>query len=224
VSRGLHSTTQVAESIGATTSMRVAADLRRRILMGEFAPGTRLKIDDLADVCKVSHMPVREALHELEREGVVEVIPHRGAVIRAVDARFVRNVYDLRAALEGMLTERCAENIDAGGIEQLIALVETFENTDAVSTPLILVRANRNLHDSINVHADNPDAVRVLGQGRLLIETLRARFGFGPRRFDAVVAEHRQLLKAITRRDIAKAGQLARAHCIKARDDLIAQM
>jgi DNA-binding GntR family transcriptional regulator len=213
-----------AESIGATTSMRVAADLRRRILMGEFAPGTRLKIDELAAVCAVSHMPVREALHELEREGVVDVVPHRGAVIRAVDARFVRNVYDMRAALEGMLTERCAESIDTAGIDELTRFVDVFEHMAATSDPLALVRANRNLHDSINRHADNPDAVRVLGQGRLLIETLRARFGFGPRRHGAVVVEHRQLLKAIVHRDIDKAGQLARAHSIKARDDLIARM
>lgn len=213
-----------AAAAGATTSMRVAADLRRRILMGEFAPGTRLKIDELAAVCAVSHMPVREALHELEREGVVDVIPHRGAVIRAVDARLVRNVYDMRAALECMLTERCAERVDAAGIEEITALVEAFERVAQSSEPLLVVRTNRELHDSINRHADNPDAVRVLGQGRLLIETLRARFGFGPRRCDAVIAEHRQLLKAIVQRNITKAGQLARTHSLKARDDLISRM
>ncbi len=50
-------------------------------------PGTRLKIDDIAALCAVSHMPVRDALHMLEREGVLDVLPHRGAVIRPVDAR-----------------------------------------------------------------------------------------------------------------------------------------
>ncbi len=103
------------DAIGATTAMRVAADLRQRILTGEFAPGSRLKIDDIAAICAVSHMPVRGALHMLEREGVLDVLPHRGAVIRPVDARFVRNVYDLRAAIEGMLTERCAESVDSRG-------------------------------------------------------------------------------------------------------------
>ena len=211
-------------AIGATTAMRVAADLRRRILMGELPPGRRLKIDEIAAICEVSHMPVRGALYELEREGILELAPHRGAVIRPVDEHFVRNTYDLRAAIEGMLTERCAESVDDAGIAELRGRVDAFEEACATADPLALVRANRELHDSINAHADNPDAVRVLGQGRLLVEALRVRFGFGPRRTDAIVAEHRQILKAIARHDVEKAGRLARAHCVRARNDLLARL
>jgi DNA-binding GntR family transcriptional regulator len=213
-----------AGAIGATTAMRVAADLRRRILMGELPPGRRLKIDEIAAICEVSHMPVRGALHELEREGILELSPHRGAVIRPVDAHFVRNTYDLRAAIEGMLTERCAESIDAAGIAELRARVNAYDDACATGDPLTQVRANRELHDSINMRADNPDAVRVLGQGRLLVEALRVRFGFGPRRSDAILAEHRQILRAIARHDVEKAGRFARAHCVRARDDLLARL
>ena len=211
-------------AIGATTAMRVAADLRRRILMGELAPGRRLKIDEVAERCDVSHMPVRDALHELQREGVLEMIPHRGAVIRPVDPKFVRNVYDLRAAIEGMLTERCAEGIDTSGIAKLKVLADAFEDASAGSDPVRLVDANRKLHDAINRHARNPDAVRMLAQGRLLIDALRVRFGYGPRRTDAVIAEHRQILRAIAKHDVERAGQLARAHCTRARDDLLLRM
>src|SRR5204862_1223340 len=126
--------------------MRVAADLRRRILAGELAPGRRLKIDEIASACEVSHMPVRDALHELEREGILELSPRRGAMIRAVDAHFVRNTYDVRAAIEGMLTERCAEEIDDDGIAELRARVDGFEQACAVPDPLERVRANRHLH------------------------------------------------------------------------------
>ena len=213
-----------ADAIGATTAMRVAADLRRRILLGELPPGRRLKIDEIATICDVSHMPVRGALHELEREGILELSPHRGAVIRPVDAHFVRNTYDLRAAIEGMLTERCAERIDAAGVSELRGHVDAYEDACATADALELVRANRRLHDSINGHADNADAVRVLGQGRLLVEALRVRFGFGPRRTDAILREHRQILKAIASHDIEKAGRLARAHCVRARDDLLTRL
>jgi len=212
------------DAIGATTAMRVAADVRQRILTGEFAPGSRLKIDDIAAICAVSHMPVRGALHVLEREGVLDVLPHRGAVIRPVNARFVRNVYDLRAAIEGMLTERCAESVDATGIAELRRQLAAFERACAASDPLAVVSANREFHDSINRHADNPDAVRVLSQGRLLIEALRLRFGFGPRRTDAVIAEHRQIMRAIAGHDIERAGRVARTHCVRARDDLLARL
>jgi DNA-binding GntR family transcriptional regulator len=215
---------RAADAIGATTAMRVAADLRRRILTGELPPGRRLKIDEIATICEVSHMPVRGALHELEREGILELSPHRGAMIRPVDAHFVRNTYDLRAAIEGMLTERCAERIDAAGVTELRAHVDAFEDACATSDSLGLVRANRELHDSINRYADNADAVRVLGQGRLLVEALRVRFGFGARRTDAILKEHRQILKAIAGHDVERAGRLARAHCVHARDDLLTRL
>jgi DNA-binding GntR family transcriptional regulator len=215
---------RAADAIGATTAMRVAADLRRRILMGELPPGRRLKIDEIATICEVSHMPVRGALHELEREGILELSPHRGAMIRPVDAHFVRNTYDLRAAIEGMLTERCAERIDAAGVTELRAHVDAFEDACATADSLGLVRANRELHDSINRYADNADAVRVLGQGRLLVEALRVRFGFGARRTDAILREHRQILKAIAGHDVERAGRLARAHCVHARDDLLTRL
>ena len=204
--------------------MRVAADLRRRILMGELRPGRRLKIDEIAAICEVSHMPVRGALRELEGEGILELSPHRGAVIRPVDAHFVRNIYDLRAAIEGMLTERCAERVDEAGIVELRGRIDAFEDACAATDPLARVRANRELHDSINGHADNADAARVLGQGRLLVEALRVRFGFGPRRTDAMLTEHRQILKAIAMHDVEKAGRLARVHCVRARDDLLARL
>ena len=209
--------------IGATTAMRVAADLRRRILAGELAPGQRLKIDDLASLCAVSHMPVREALRELEGEGVLEVYPHRGAVIKGVDERFLRNFYDIRAAIEGMLTERCAERIDAAGIARLESQVAAFEAADPRDADR-LVRLNRELHDTVNAAADNPEALRMLAQGRVLADALRVRFGYGAGRIDSIVAEHRALLRAVKRRDVAKAGEVARRHCIRARDDLLARV
>lgn len=212
-----------AGAIGATTAMRVAADLRRRILAGELAPGQRLKIDDLASLCAVSHMPVREALRELEGEGVLEVYPHRGAVIKGVDERFLRNFYDIRAAIEGMLTERCAERIDAAGIARLESQVAAFEAADPRDADR-LVRLNRELHDTVNAAADNPEALRMLAQGRVLADALRVRFGYGAGRIDSIVAEHRALLRAVKRRDVATAGEVARRHCIRARDDLLARV
>ena len=206
---------------GATTAMQVAADLRRRILHGELAPGQRLKIDDIAALCNVSHMPVRAALQELESEGVLDVYPHRGAVIRGVDARFVRNLLELRAAIEVMLTERCANAIDKPGLAELQSLATDFETAAARGDRMDIVGANLRFHQAINRVADNPEALRVLGRGRLLIEALRVRFGYGPGRIADVIAEHRALLHAIARRDAKRAGEIARRHCERARDELL---
>jgi len=210
-----------ATDLSSTVAQRVASDLRRRILHGELLPGQRLKIDELAALCAVSHMPIRQALGELEGEGVLDVVPHRGAVIRGVDARFVRNLYDVRQAIEGLLVERCAEQIDAGGLARLEDAMRAYEAAPRDDTAGLL-RANRRFHDTINDVAANPLAVRMLGEGRLLIEALRLRFGYGPSRVDEVIAQHRAIHDAIARHDVARAGTLARAHCMGACQDLLA--
>jgi len=210
--------------LSATTAARVAGELRRRILSGELAPGQRLKIDELATLCNVSHMPIREALRELEGEGVLQVFPHRGAVIRGVDRLFTRNFYDVRAAIEGMLTERCTEQIDEPGLKALTAVADAVEAAGIGGDAAALVAANRRFHDVINAAANNDEALRVLARGRVLADAMRIRFGYGGGRIEAILAEHRMLVKAIERRDVAKAGEIARRHCIRARDDLLKRL
>jgi DNA-binding GntR family transcriptional regulator len=205
-----------------TSAMEVAADLRRRILRGELKPGARLKIDDVAALCDVSHMPVRVALQSLEAEGVLDVYPHRGAVIKSVDARFVRNMLELRAAIEVMLTEKCARLLTKDGLEELEGLALDFESAAQRNDSLAIVTANLRFHDAISRTADNAEALRVLARGRLLIQALRVRYGFGPGRVDQVIAEHRALVNAIARKDERRAGDIARRHCEGARDELLA--
>lgn len=206
--------------LSTTTAARVADELRRRILAGDLSPGQRLKIDDIAALCGVSHMPVREALRELEGEGVLDVNPHRGAVIRGVDRRFIRNFYDVRGAIEALLSERCAERIDNETLRSLKHAAEEFESADPGDVAA-LVGANRRFHEIINMTADNPEALRILAHGRILADALRVRFGYGHGRVDAIVSEHRALLRHLERRDAAKAGEVARRHCLRARDDLL---
>jgi len=215
---------EAAEAVNATTATRVAAELRRRILHGQLEPGSRLKLEELASLLDVSHMPVREALRELEGEGLLELYPHRGAVIKGVDAQFVRNLYDVRGAIEGMLTERCAEIIDAAGIRELNALVEAHAAAATARDNVAMLDANRHMHDTINGWANNPEALRTLARGRVLVDALRLRYGFGEARPDAIVAEHRTLMRAIERHDGERAGGIARRHCMRARDDLLIRM
>jgi DNA-binding GntR family transcriptional regulator len=213
----------LAEVFSATTASRVADDLRRRILAGELRPGQRLKIDELASLCGVSHMPIREALRDLEGEGVLDVFPHRGAVIRGVDADFIGNFYDVRGALEGLLAEKCAERADAATLRSLQEAAAAFEHAGKRDTTALLA-ANRRFHDLVNAGAGNPEAVRMLAHGRVLADALRARFGYGSGRIDTIVAEHRALVRAIERHDGPRAGEVARRHALRARDDLMARL
>lgn len=207
--------------IGATTSMQVAADLRRRILQGELMPGQRLKIDEIAVLCGVSHMPVRTALQELEAEGILAVHPRRGAEIRTIDADYITHMLDVRGAMEVMLTGKCAELIDEAQLKTLDHFIQDFEEKAQEAAPAPMLRANLQLHSFINGIAKNPEALRVLGRGRLLIEAMRMRFGYGGQRLSSILEEHRMIFDAISRRDIRAAREVAQDHCDHARDELL---
>ena len=215
-----HAPQVVVADLSATTARRVTDELRRRILAGDFASGQRLKIDDLAARLGVSHMPVREALRALEAEGVLDVLPHRGAIVRGVDRTFIENFYDIRAALEDMLAARCAARIEPRSLARLKEAAADFEAA-AGGDAAEMVASNRRFHDVINAVAANPEALRMLSHGRVLADALRLRYGYGGGRVDTIVAEHRALVDAIERRDASQAGQIARRHCIAARDDLL---
>lgn len=213
-----------AEAANAATANRVAAQLRKRILHGQIASGGRVDADELATLHDAGAAAVRDALRELEREGLLELDPGRGAVVRRLDAQFVRNLYDVRGAIEGMLAERCAEAVDAAAVRALGALVDAHEKSVTGRDSEAILVANRRLHEAINGYANNPEALHMLARGRVLVDALRLRYGYGHGRIESAVAEHRTLLRAIERHDAERAGGIARRHCMRARDDLLARM
>jgi DNA-binding GntR family transcriptional regulator len=211
--------------LSATTPRRVADLLRVEISLGRLSPGTRMKIDELATRFGVSHMPIREALRELESEGLVAISAHRGATISGIDETFIQNICDIREAIEVMLAERCARRATQATVARLreqvrihasIARQGGGDNTEA------LISANRAIHLTINSAAENPQALRLLANGRALVEALRLSYGFRPARVRQIVTEHQALLEAIAAKDADKASAIARGHCAGARDDMLA--
>lgn len=108
----------------------IAANIRTRIMNGEFAIGTPLRQSALAEEFGVSRTPIREALRQLQNGGLIEVLPNRGAVIRVPTPWEVREAYEVRAELEGMAARRAAERVTR---EQLRTL---RENNDVLRRAL----------------------------------------------------------------------------------------
>jgi DNA-binding GntR family transcriptional regulator len=97
----------------------IAATLQARVLRGEIASGARLRQEMLAAEFDVSRTPVREALRKLQANGIVELAPHRGAVVRRPTAREIREAYEVRAELEGFAAELAAERIQQQQLARL---------------------------------------------------------------------------------------------------------
>lgn len=209
---------------GSTVYQRVHEHLRSEILGGRIAPGTRLKIDQIASRFGLSHMPVREALQQLQGEGLVLMSPNRGATVRAIDLALLRNLFGVGEALQGYLAREAAHRIDAAGLEALRRLQAEMGVAAAAQDRVSFGRLNRDFHHRIAQTADNPEAVRLADMPTGLVLALRQRFGYGPARYGRVLDEHEDLIEALARRDGAAAQAIHDRHMRAALDDLLARI
>jgi DNA-binding GntR family transcriptional regulator len=169
-------------------------------------------------------MPIREALRQLQGEGLIVQTPNRGARVRAVDVDFVRNIFDLRIAIESMLARRAAERMQSDGIAALEDAQRGFEACIEARDYDGALAANRTFHRIINEAASNPEAADILDRHWRLIAALWNLYGYGEERAAGVILDHHQLIRAFASRDTDVAACLAMAHAAKAKQELIARM
>jgi DNA-binding GntR family transcriptional regulator len=212
------------ETPGTTASIEICDRIRDDIVSGALPFGSRLTLHGLATRYATGHMPVREALRQLQGEGLVVQTPNRGARVRAVDVEFVRNIFDLRIAIEAMLARRAAERIEPKDLAALEAVQRSFEACIEGRDFAGALAANRAFHRIINGAANNPEASALLDRHWRLIAALWNVHGYGEERAAGVISDHHQLIRAFATRDTDVAACLAMAHAAKAKQELIARM
>jgi DNA-binding GntR family transcriptional regulator len=208
--------------ISGTNYQRVGDRLRADILSGSLAPGHRLKVVELAKRYGLSQMPIREAIQQLQGEGLVIVVPHRGASVRTLNGSFVSDILDIRIALESALTAQAAALISAPEIAKLETLLARYEanRSDREAT----LKINNQFHGAINAASGNSEASKLLVQHTRILHGLRRRFGYGPDREQRVIDEHRAILAALRDHDVETARQVSAEHIKGAKADLLALM
>ncbi len=123
--------------------------IRDDIASGRILPGQALRQADIATRYGVSATPVREALRVLESDGTITYSPHRGATVTELSPEQVRDLYLLRAEVEGLATQLAVERSDQAHIEQVIAVHERLAATEGVGDGLELSEQNRQFHFAI---------------------------------------------------------------------------
>jgi DNA-binding GntR family transcriptional regulator len=216
--------TAIMPAINTPTYQLVRDLIRSDIVEGVWPLGSHMTMTELVGRYGVSANPVREALQQLQGEGVIELRMNRGAVVPQVDARYIDNIYKLRAAVQVMLAREAAQRITAAQAERLRELCELHETAVAEGDAAACVRCNRELHHFMDQLADNPPAMEVLASRLCLIDAFRRSVGFSAGRLDKVVAQHRRLVRAITRGDADLAARVAHEHTESARLDLLAAL
>src|SRR5713226_1038763 len=131
--------------------------IREAILSGELEPGARLLQEDLAERLQVSSTPVREALRQLETEGILQSSPNRGVRVAEVDLRTVREIYLIRADLEDLATRMAVPNLRAADLRRLKTLQAEIEALIRRGELKELRRLNYELHTIIYKAAALPE-------------------------------------------------------------------
>ena len=198
---------------------RVAAVIREQIIDGTRPPGSKLVERDLAAELGTSRVPVREALSVLVVEGLVTPRPRTWAVVRTFDDDDVRDLLQVRSALETLAFRLAAERATAAQIEALGAVLEREEAAAAGGQAQQAHRAAGDFHALVSQMAGSPLLTEFSG-----VTASRMRWMLGQHSDLALIAaEHRGLLEAVAAGDGDRAGQLAARHLLtsaKALDDL----
>ena len=205
---------------------QIAARLSERITAGVYAPGRRVMEQEVSDEFSVSRGPVREALRLLEREGLVTILPRRGAQVTQLSIAEVREIFDIRAALNGLRDRQIAESTGRG--EVLLALEQGVERlsrlapapADADEYVETVFELNQLLNDS----TPNRRLRAILAS--LAQQTLRySRLGLSsPQRRQQSVGNWRRLVKAVREGDGLEAQRAAEQRVLDSRDAAIREL
>jgi DNA-binding GntR family transcriptional regulator len=188
--------------------------LRDAIMTCELRPGERLVIDDLARRLKVSTIPIREALHMLQSEGLVVNVPHVGTTVAPVSRESIQDVFTVLEGLETVATKLVAERATAEDLETLAALVDRMDEAALAGHYEQWAELNTRFHLTIS-------AIPKLALLREMTERVLARWGRVRRfyfrgvlvhRVAQAQQEHRAILAALRARNVAAVQDFVRRH------------
>jgi DNA-binding GntR family transcriptional regulator len=195
----------------------VAAELRDGIAAGRLKPGERLVEADLAARMGISRAPVREALRQLEFEGLVAGRARRGYIVRELSTAELIELYDLRVLLEPVLTRAAAERIGAEDLERLRATVEHMRHAAREQHWVDVVNSDRVFHAEIGRLAQRPLTAQIFEhlneQVRRFTELMTTSYAD----IEQMADEHDLLLAALASGDADRAADEMRLHLEDAR-------
>ena len=214
---------QVLEPLPETPQLgaRVYQSLVNSIVSGQIEPGAPLRPDVIARQLEVSTTPVREAMHRLEGDGLAIKVPYQGWFVRKYTEQQVRELYELRAALECFSVRLACRRITAEEITWLWQHQSTGEASLAAGDMDAYRIYNRDLHATIVKAARNQYLYPMMGQLRLQTEMLMAKTIRIIGRPVRAIEEHHQLIELIEHRDGKSAERLMEHHILSALEDVV---
>jgi DNA-binding GntR family transcriptional regulator len=203
---------------------QAAARLRQMLVENRIPPGAKLNERALAEVLQVSRTPLREAIRMLAAEGLVELLPNRGAKALALTETDVMNTFEVMAGLEALSGELAAERITDAELAEIRAL--HFEMLAAYTRRDLpaYYALNARIHGAINAAACNPVLTHTYNQVNARLQALRFRSNQDGEKWKNAVQEHERMVEALAARDPQALRSVLAAHLRNKRDVVVEQL
>ena len=186
--------------------------LRQAILRGELKPGERLMEIQLANKLGVSRTPIREAIRKLELEGLVLMIPRRGAEVAEITEKSLRDVLEVRRALEELAVKLACRKIQPEEIQELKDAAKEFERALQSKDVTLFAEADVKFHDIIYRITDNQRLIQLLYNFREQMYRYRVEYLKREDAHETLVKEHQVIIEMIEKGDEENAMKAVCAH------------
>lgn len=202
---------------------RVFQKLRESILTGMYKEGEELREITIGEELGVSRTPVREALRQLELEGLVKIIPNKGAYVTGISGKDVQDIYKIRSMLEGLCAKWATEHITPSQVEELeeIILLSEFHSGKETDGKMKQVSELDGKFHKVMYEASNSRILEhLLSDFHKYVQMARKASIKEKDRVEKSIQEHRQILDAIKQKDGARAERLANTHILHVMENL----
>lgn len=179
--------------------------LRQAILRGELQPGERLLEIHLADKLGVSRTPIREAIRKLELDGLVVMIPRKGAVVAEITEKSLRDVLEVRKALEELAVKLACKKIKDEEIDELKKATKEFEDALKDGDITVYAEADVKFHDIIYRTTDNQRLIQLLYNLREQMYRYRVEYLKRDDSHEKLLEEHQYIVDMLEKRDEKRA-------------------
>lgn len=198
--------------------------LRQAILKGELKPGERLMEIQLAQKLGVSRTPVREAIRKLELEGLVLMIPRKGAEVAQITAQDLEDVLEVRCALEELAVKDACEHITEEQLMELKKAAEEFKRCLREETVVASVHADIHFHEIIYGATNNRRLLQILNNLREQMYRYRMEYLKDKSTHQTLLDEHEAIRLALKNHDKEKAGEAIHIHIENQKDSIMSSL
>lgn len=201
-------------------SSRVFRTIREDILSGKYATNEELKEKAIGDELGVSRTPVREALRQLELEGLVSIIPNKGAYVVGITQKDVKDIYEIRSRLEGLCARWAAEYITKEQLDELEENIYLSEFHSAKENYEQVVELDSKFHEILYNASGSKELRRILLDFHHYVQRVRKITLGEPKRVVNSNEEHRKILEALKLHDADSAEKLANEHVMNTMENM----